>query len=47
MIAYAVLLYLVWFVKAPWWLYVPTVTGAVFKTIQFLMEVYEAGKENK
>lgn len=47
MIAYAVLLYLVWFVHAPWWLYVPVITGIIIKGLNFVFGVYEAGKDSK
>lgn len=46
MIAYAVLLYLVWFVHAPWWLYVPVVTGIIIKCLDFLIGIFEVGKES-
>ena len=47
MLEYLILIYLVWFVKAPWWLYVPCVTGVIFKGIYYLMQIYQAGKESK
>ena len=47
MIMYFVVIYLIWFVKAPWWLYIPMVACVIAKTIQFLMEIYEEGKESR
>lgn len=47
MIIYAVIIYLVWFVKAPWWLYIPCVAGLVAKCIGFILDIYDAGKESK
>ena len=44
---YLILIYLIWYVKAPWWLYIFAVTGLVDKTINFLMGIYDAGRESK
>lgn len=39
-----ILCYLIWFVKAPWWLMVPAVTGAIFGALKNITDIYEEGK---
>lgn len=46
MIAYCVLMYLVWFVKAPWWLFIPLIAGVIIKVIDTAINIYEEGKED-
>lgn len=40
-----IILYLEWFVKAPWWLYIPTITLTVVSGINFMLMVYEEGRK--
>lgn len=46
-LVWLVILYIARFVGVPWYTYIPIAVGMIARILDFLMGVYEAGKESK